>query len=39
MGNLPFEKGIKDIKVDLPTKVFTVTYFRLQVAVYYDGVA
>lgn len=26
MANLPFEKGIKDIHVDIPTKIVTVTY-------------
>lgn len=26
MANLPFEKGIKDIQVDVDTKIVTVTY-------------
>ncbi len=26
MNSIPFQKGVKDVKVDLPTKTVTVTY-------------
>jgi len=26
MKNIPFEKGVKDVKCDLPTKVVTISY-------------
>mgnify|MGYP001185050425 FL=1 len=28
MTNLPYEKGIKDVKCDLPSKTVTVTYVK-----------